>query len=138
MARTESQAPGQLIVYDGACRFCRWALAWVLRWDRHRRLRPVALGSDEADRLLAGMDADQRADSWHLVDDRGLVRSAGAAAPVLLRLLPGGRPLAALLDWAPLLTERAYRWIADHRGAFGDRLGERAVTKADWLIALRS
>ena len=138
MARPEWRAPSHVIVYDGGCRFCRWALAWVLRWDRRRRLRPVDLAADEADRLLAGMGADQRAASWHLVDDRGRVRSAGAAAPDLLRLLPWGSPAAALLARAPRLTERAYRWIADRRGRFGGWLGERAVAKADRLIAVRS
>jgi hypothetical protein len=46
----------------------------------------------------------------------GTVYSAGAAFPPLLRLLPGGRPLAALAAAFPSLTERAYRYVARTRG----------------------
>ena len=45
--------------------------------------------------------------------------SAGAAIEPLMRLLPGGRPLAALARAFPRLTERAYRLVADHRGLLG-------------------
>jgi predicted DCC family thiol-disulfide oxidoreductase YuxK len=102
------------VLYDGDCGFCKWALDKILAWDRRRRLHPVAIQSEEGDRLLAGMDPERRLDSWHLVRD-GFVRSGGAAAPELFELLPGGAPLAAVLRAFPRLTERAYRWVADHR-----------------------
>jgi predicted DCC family thiol-disulfide oxidoreductase YuxK len=63
------------------------------------------------------MPEDKRLASWHLVLRSGEVRSGGAAAAPLARLLPGGRPLAALFDAFPRATERAYRWVADHRSA---------------------
>jgi predicted DCC family thiol-disulfide oxidoreductase YuxK len=85
-------------------------------WDRRRRLRAVAIQSTEGEHLLAGMDERRRLDSWHLVEPDGRVVSAGAAAGPLARLLPGGRPLADLLERFPSATERAYRWVADSRG----------------------
>ena len=102
------------LLYDADCGFCRWSLDKILAWDRRRRLRPVAIQSEEGQRLLAPVAPEHRLDSWHLVVD-GEVRSAGAAAPPLLDVLPGGRPLAALLRAFPDATERAYRWVADHR-----------------------
>jgi predicted DCC family thiol-disulfide oxidoreductase YuxK len=107
------------LLYDADCGFCKWCLSVILRWDRHGRLRPVAIQSDEGVRLLGGMSEEDRLDSWHLVKPDGSVVSAGAAAAPLSRLLPGGRPLAALFERFPTATERAYRWVADHRGAFG-------------------
>jgi predicted DCC family thiol-disulfide oxidoreductase YuxK len=108
-------ATGQLaVLYDRDCGFCKWALDKILAWDRRRRLRPVAIQSDEGQRLLGEIPAERRLESWHLVDD-GTVRSAGAAAPQLFGALPGGRPLAAVLRAFPRLTERAYRWVAGHR-----------------------
>jgi predicted DCC family thiol-disulfide oxidoreductase YuxK len=138
MTRPESEPATHTVVYDGDCGFCRWSLGWVLRWDRHRCLRPLALGTPEADRLLAGIPPARRAESWHLIDPEGAVRSAGAAAPELLRLLPGGRPLATLLARLPRPTERAYRWVADHRSALGRRIGDGARARADRLIASRA
>lgn len=102
------------VLYDSDCGFCKWALDKILAWDRHRRLRPVAIQSSEGDRLLAGMEPARRLDSWHLVSD-GQIRSGGAAAPGLFEVLPGGRPLAGLLRALPGLTDRAYRWVANHR-----------------------
>jgi predicted DCC family thiol-disulfide oxidoreductase YuxK len=102
------------VLYDRDCGFCRWSLDKILAWDRRRRLRPVAIQSEEGQRLLAPVPPEHRLDSWHLVVD-GEVRSAGAAAAPLLAVLPGGRPLAALLRAFPQATERAYRWVADHR-----------------------
>ena len=91
----------------------------MLVLDRARRLRPVALGTPEADALLADVAPDERAASWHLVSPAGERTSAGAAAPPLLRLLPGGRVPAALLERMPGLTDRAYRWVAGHRSWLG-------------------
>jgi predicted DCC family thiol-disulfide oxidoreductase YuxK len=125
------------VLYDRDCGFCRWALAKLLRWDRTRRLRPVALQEPEADRLLAGMPEEERMASWHLVDADGSVHSGGAAAAPLVRLLPGGRPLAAILERMPRAAERGYHWAADHRSWFGRSLTDRAKRRADALIEER-
>jgi predicted DCC family thiol-disulfide oxidoreductase YuxK len=117
-----------VILYDEDCGFCRWSLSKFLAWDRRRRLRPVPLQSDEADRLLAGMDAETRMRSWHLVTPAGRVYSAGAAVPPLMRLLPGGRPLALASESLPVATERLYRWVADHRDRLGRTLGAQACS----------
>ena len=110
---------GWLVLYDGECGFCRASLGWLLRWDRRGRLEPVALQSARAADILAELSEEERMDSWHLVSPDGERWSASAAAPQLLRLLPGGRIPARILAAAPQLTERAYRFVADHRGAFG-------------------
>jgi predicted DCC family thiol-disulfide oxidoreductase YuxK len=102
------------VLYDSDCGFCKWALDKILAWDRSRRLRPVAIQSEEGQRLLAAIPPERRLESWHLVA-AGEVKSAGAAAPDLFRALPGGRPLAALLRAFPRVTDRAYRWVAEHR-----------------------
>jgi predicted DCC family thiol-disulfide oxidoreductase YuxK len=113
---------GWLVLYDGECGFCRTSLGWLLRWDRRGRLEPVALQSARAADILAELSEEERMDSWHLVSPDGERWSAGAAAPQLLRLLPGGRVPARILDAAPGITERAYRFAARHRGSLGRAL----------------
>ena len=103
------------LLYDADCGFCRSALAGLLALDRDARVRPLALQAPEAVMLLADIDSARREDSWHLISPSGERFSAGAAAPPLLRLLTGGRVPAALLAAAPRTTDRAYRWVADHR-----------------------
>jgi len=108
-----------ILIYDADCGFCRWSLRHVLALDRAGRLRPVALGTTEADALLADLTPAARTASWHLVSPDGVRTSAGEAAPPLLRLLRGGRPPAAVLARMPRLTDRAYRWVAEHRSWLG-------------------
>ena len=110
------------ILYDADCGFCRWALNKVLAWDRRGRLRPVAIQSQEGQKMLAGMSEGERLASWHMVGADGVVHSAGAGAGPLARQLPGGRPLAAAFERFPKATDRAYRWVADHRSGLARTL----------------
>jgi predicted DCC family thiol-disulfide oxidoreductase YuxK len=126
------------LLYDRDCGFCRWCLGKVLAWDRRRSIRPVAIQSEEADRLLKGMPEDERLASWHLVGGDGTVRSAGAAFPQLFRLLPGGAPLAALTARASRATDRAYRWVAGNRSRWGKLVTDGAKRRADRRIAART
>ncbi|HEX3362754.1 MAG TPA: hypothetical protein VHS74_17300 [Solirubrobacterales bacterium] len=150
------------VIYDADCGFCKVCLAVLLTWDRRRvgragsahgrprppqlpvrwarsavigALRPLPLGTAEADRLLADLAVEQRNASWHLVDDAGRRNSAGAALAPALSLLPGGRIPASLVARMPHITERAYRWVADHRGLLGRFVPERARRWADRVIA---
>ncbi len=103
------------VLYDAECGLCAWVLSGLLTWDRARRLRPTALQCSEASRLLADVQPAERMASWHLISPVGARYSGGAAVVQVLRLLPGGRTPAAAFARFPRLTEKAYRWVADHR-----------------------
>jgi predicted DCC family thiol-disulfide oxidoreductase YuxK len=115
-----------MLLYDSDCAFCRWSVARIVSWDRHRRLRPIALQDPEAARLLSSADENERMRSWHLVTPTREVFSAGRAIPPLLRLLPAGAPLAAMAALFPMTTERLYVWAAGHRDALGRLVGVKA------------
>jgi predicted DCC family thiol-disulfide oxidoreductase YuxK len=127
-----------ILLYDPDCGFCRWSLGRVLAADRGRRLRPVPLGSPLADELLADLTEEERMASWHLVAPDGRRWSAGYAAPPLLRLLPAGRAPAAVLAAAPEITDRVYRWVADHRSWFSRAIPEGSKRRADRVIERRN
>lgn len=110
----------------------------LLGLDRDHRLRPLALGTPEADRLLAPLSRDEQLASWHIIEPSGRRRSAGAGLATVLRLLPGGHLPAQLLARMPAMTERGYRWVADHRTTFGPRLPARCKAKANERIAARA
>jgi predicted DCC family thiol-disulfide oxidoreductase YuxK len=146
--------PSAIVIYDDDCGFCRWTLALLLSLDRPRAdrggaergaLRPLPLGTPEADYLLAELSTEERNASWHLVIDppgaeqlsfdTGPERfSAGAAFVPVLRLLPRGRRIAFLVARIPGATERGYRWVADHRGPLGRFVPGRARRWADRVI----
>jgi predicted DCC family thiol-disulfide oxidoreductase YuxK len=123
------------VIYDADCGFCKFSLALLLSWDRRCVLGILALGSPEADRLLADLTPEQRNSSWHLVDDSGRRNSAGAALAPALALLPGGRLPAALVARVPHVIERGYRWVVDHRSFLGRFVPARARHWADRVIA---
>ncbi len=105
-----------MVLYDRDCAFCKWSLNRILAWDRRGVVLPVAIQSTEGAALLASIPEARHLDSWHLVEPSGRVLSGGAAAAPLFAALPAGRPPAALLRAFPKVTDRAYRWVADHRG----------------------
>jgi predicted DCC family thiol-disulfide oxidoreductase YuxK len=127
-----------LVLYDGDCGLCKWLLAWLLRWDRDGRLRPVALQSPEAAALLADLQPAERMASWHLVPPDGTRVSAGAALSPLLRLLPGGRLPAAALGRFPRLTSAGYRWVAAHRVGISRFVPRGSKSRAAELVATRA
>jgi predicted DCC family thiol-disulfide oxidoreductase YuxK len=140
MARdsTSPPEPRWIVLYDPDCGFCRTALAVILGADRARRLRPLALGTEEADRLLADLTPEQRDASWHLVSPDSRRESAGAAGAPLLRLLPGGALPAAVLARAPQRTQRTYEWVADHRSTLSRWIPSSAKRRATELIKTRA
>jgi predicted DCC family thiol-disulfide oxidoreductase YuxK len=128
------------VIYDADCGFCKFSLALLLSWDRQSTgregaLRPLPLGTAEAVRLLADLTLEQREGSWHLVDESGRRNSAGAALAPALALLPGGRGPAALVARMPHVTERAYRWVVDHRSLLGRFIPTPARRWAGRVIA---
>ena len=112
---TYAADPQLTVLYDEDCGFCKWSLNRLLAWDRHRRLRPLAIQSEEGQELLRDVPEAERLDSWHLVLPGGEVHSAGAAAAPLMDVLPLGRPFAWLFRRFPKTTERGYRWVAGNR-----------------------
>jgi len=134
-AEVNRRDAGAVLLYDADCGFCRWSLAKLLAWDRRRALRPVPISSAEGEALLGDL-GDQRDASWHLVVDGGRY-SAGAALPPLLRLLPGGAPLAWLTARMPRLTQASYSLIAANRGRLGPLLSGGAVRRAEGRIRRR-
>ena len=116
------------LLYDDDCGFCKLCVRTLLKLDRNGRLRPVSIQSDEGQRLLTEVPAEQHLDSFHLVTPGGKVLSAGEAAESLARLLPGGSVPARAFARYPGQTESVYRWIARNRSTFG-RLGLRSPGK---------
>ena len=131
-------AAAAVLLYDAECGFCRWCVARALSWDHRGRLRPIALQDPAADLLLAGLGADERMGSWHLVDRDGRRYSGGAAFAPLLRLLPRGRRLAWLAASFPRVVDAGYRAVANRRSLLSGLVPAAARQRAGALIASRT
>jgi predicted DCC family thiol-disulfide oxidoreductase YuxK len=128
---------GGVLFYDEDCGFCRWCVAKVIAWDRDGSITPIAIQSPESAALLAEVEPERRLASWHFRDAERNVFSAGAAFAPLLRLLPGGSPLAAVASRWPGGVERAYRLVAANRGVLGSLVTGGARARAERRLAAR-
>jgi predicted DCC family thiol-disulfide oxidoreductase YuxK len=114
-----------IVLYDGDCGLCRVSVALLLRWDRRGSLEPVTLQSEQAARVLVGMNQATRMASSHVVLADGRVLSGAAAAPEVLESLPGGRALGAITRRMPHATDRLYQAVAGNRDRLGPLLPPR-------------
>ena len=110
-------------------------VAMLLTWDRAERLDPVRIQSSRGEELLIDVGRQDRLESWHLVDGAGVVRSGGAAVPMVFAALPGGAPIARVVSLFPRTTSRAYEWVAGHRVLLGRLFKARPRAWAARVIA---
>ena len=130
--------PKTAVLYDADCNICKAITETLLTWDRAGRLRPVAIQSEEGDRLLHAVPPDERLKSFHLVSPDGGVVSAGPALADLFRQLPGGGAVARLLELSPATTSRGYEWIAANRVKLSRPIPRRIKRLANRRLAARS
>jgi predicted DCC family thiol-disulfide oxidoreductase YuxK len=138
MSRSGPPTGDWTLIYDGDCGLCKTLLALLLGADRNRRLRPLALGTAAADALLDDLTPEQRNASWHLIDPAGRRQSAGAAAPPLLALLPGGTVPGNVLARFPRQTERAYQAVAGNRSTIGRWIPSNVKRRATTAVTRRT
>ena len=98
----------------------------------------MALQSEEGARLLPDLSPEQRLEAARAVPESGIPHTGGAAAPVVLRELPGGPPLAALAERVPGAAGRGYMLVAGNRSKLSRFVPAALVRRADALIASRS
>jgi predicted DCC family thiol-disulfide oxidoreductase YuxK len=125
------------VLYDGDCGFCKWLLCGLLAWDRTVRLHPIALQRPEAGDLLADLTPEERMASWHLISPAEERHSGGAALSPLLRLLPRAGVPAAAFARLPALTDRSYRWVAEHRSQLSKLVPVRVKRRASECVRRR-
>lgn len=108
------------LLYDGGCRFCRFAARTIVRLDREGTLAVLPFAEPEAQRLLEQIPAAERLTSWHLVREDGRRASRGRGSVELLgelRLMQQLAPVLRLLRLLPL--ESLYGLVARNRGRLG-------------------
>jgi predicted DCC family thiol-disulfide oxidoreductase YuxK len=105
-----------VLLYDGDCRFCRFAARAIARLDRRRILAVLPFDDPEAQPQLSAIPEAERRTTWHLVRDGGRV-SGGAALAELVGVLPATRPFAPMLRRLPLGA--IYEFVSRQRGRLG-------------------
>ena len=109
-----------LLLYDAACRGCRFAARVVARVDRAEHLAILPLQDSDAAPYLAVLPEHERLASWRLVAPDGSLAGYGAGVPALLATMRLTRPAGRLLALAPdHVLDGAYGLLARNRGRVG-------------------
>ena len=127
-----------IVLYDSDCGFCRWAMAWAVRRDRHHVLAVVPIQSPLGSELLVDVVPSERLRSAHVIRDDGCLRSGGAAVADVLSVLPPTRVLGRLARSLPRTTALLYDVVAARRKGFGRLVGKEARRRADDLLEVPS
>ena len=111
--------PDTLLIWDGACGFCRNAVAWMLRHDHAGRIRAVPY-QDLASPPMTPALRYQAERAVQVLTPQGQQLSGGRAVLYVLRQV-GWRPwLVGLASRRPFvwLVEGGYRVVARNRQLF--------------------
>jgi predicted DCC family thiol-disulfide oxidoreductase YuxK len=125
------------VLYDADCNICKTIMEALLTWDRRRRLRPVAIQSDEGQRLLHEIPEEKRLTSFHLARPGHPVVSGGPALAQLFEQLPRGAAVARALELSPRGTAAAYEWVARNRVSLSGLIPGAVKRRANRRLAAR-
>jgi predicted DCC family thiol-disulfide oxidoreductase YuxK len=119
--------PQAVVIYDGACAFCRGGIAWISRRAVRGEFEFLPCQAAERQARFPWIPERQCLEAIQLVLPDGRVLAGDAALPELLRRLKGWRWLAALfrLPGVGLLAPRLYAWVARHRYQISCIVGRR-------------
>ena len=124
--RTALRGPGAgecdgTLIYDGDCAFCKRCVALLEAWDPAGRLAFVPLQDTDALAALPTIAREALEQAMHYVAKDGRIFVGAEALPALLKLMPGGPPLAwlFLIPGIPVLAKAVYRRVARNRHRLG-------------------
>lgn len=78
-----------LLLYDGTCALCHWAVTFSLKRDKQRILYYVPQESELGQRLIQSLGLEAVPDSIILMDQRGVWRIKSAAVQCILKRIGG-------------------------------------------------
>lgn len=105
-----------MVLFDGVCKLCNGWARFLIRHDRHRRVRLAAVQSPEGQALLAwaGLPLDQF-DTMAVIRDRHYWVRSDAVVEIIAQLPRAWRPLGLLRVCPRTLRDWAYDRIALNR-----------------------
>ncbi|KAJ4711170.1 Dcc family protein, chloroplastic [Melia azedarach] len=108
----------RVVVYDGVCHLCHGGVKWVIRADKHRKIKFCCLQSKAAEPYLrlCGLDREYVLRRFLFVEGPGLYHQASTAALKVLSYLPlPYSALSSLLIIPRPLRDAVYDYVAKRR-----------------------
>ncbi|WP_462401327.1 thiol-disulfide oxidoreductase DCC family protein [Pseudomonas sp. Marseille-QA0332] len=125
--------PGETVVlFDGVCKLCNGVIRFLVRHDRHRRLRLATVQSPEGQRLLAwaGLPQD-RFDTIAVIRGKRFWIRSDAFFEIAPKLSGGWRWLSVLRIFPKALRDWCYDRIAHNRYRIFGRYAQCPLPSAE-------
>lgn len=104
-----------VILFDGVCKLCNGTVDFILKRDRKKQFRFVALQLEAGEAMKDHFGVPEKIDSVILIH-QGMVFYESEAVLKIAQILPFPWRLAVVLKIIPLkIRNRLYRWIALNR-----------------------
>ncbi|KAL6187442.1 hypothetical protein ACLB2K_038841 [Fragaria x ananassa] len=108
----------RVVVFDGVCHLCHGGVKWVIKADKHRKIKFCCVQSETAEPYLrlCGLDREDVLRRFLFVEGPGLYHQGSTAALKVLSYLPlPYSALSAVLVIPTPLREIAYDHVAKRR-----------------------
>jgi len=124
-----------IILFDGVCNLCNGTVDFLIRKDRKRQFRFVALQSDGGEKIMRKFNIPADCDSVILIYD-GKIYFESEAALKITSFLHFPWNLAKVFHLIPKkLRDKIYKWIAGNRYKwFGKRNSCRIASPAEKIF----
>lgn len=116
MDNRDKIANENIVFFDGVCNLCNASVDFLMRKDRHKRLKYASLQSELAKDILPGYNVDPAdLDSFAFLTE-GKVHQRSSAALKVTTKLGGGYPLLGAFWIVPkFIRDAVYNFIARNR-----------------------
>ena len=106
-----------IVFFDGVCNLCNGAVQFLLRHDRHKRLRFAPLQGETARKMLIGLETgDGQVENSFILLEAGKVYSRSTAALRTCRYLSWFWRMAYGMIIIPrFIRDGVYNFVARHR-----------------------
>lgn len=112
---------GDVVIFDGHCKFCTWQVQNLARWDNKRRLAFLSLHDPEVAKRYPDLTYDQLMAAMYVVDQTGKRHGGAEALRYIATRLPRLYWLSLLMHipFTMPLWGWGYRQIAKRRYLMG-------------------
>lgn len=111
----QTESPPELILFDGFCYLCNRSVDFIIKRDRKKLFRYVALQSEAGVYLKRRLNLDSTADSVILWKEGKLYYRSDAALRIALRLRFPWPMTGIFLIIPRFIRDHIYRLVADNR-----------------------
>ena len=119
-----------VVIYDGACPFCKARMEWLQEADRENSFEFIPWQSEERKERFPSLQGESLEEGVRLVLPDGNIVVGADAAWEILRRLPRWRWVAFLyrVPGFHRLGQWFYEWVAEHRYYLGEKEKELKET----------